>query len=155
MDDTMVEFLAQVQEEIERTRRQRVICVEADETPWAYTVGLSKLAGHPELLIVGLSATVAGAILNTIADRIRNGLVLRVDDRLGQVVANFDVLIGAPLNTSCDITHDMVGWPGVALALGERSINVMQVFWPDEQGRFTGEPGHNTKWADYQRLRQL
>ncbi|MGH9187288.1 MAG: DUF4262 domain-containing protein [Acidimicrobiales bacterium] len=44
-----------------------------DGASWAYTIGLSAGFGHPELVIVGLDLDEAGILLQTLAERIRDG----------------------------------------------------------------------------------
>ena len=41
--------------------------------PWAYTIGLSEMFGHPELVIAGVEGEVAAAGLNELAERVRSG----------------------------------------------------------------------------------
>ena len=49
------------------------------ETPtYTYTIGLSK-RGYPELLVMGLTPSVAQPVLNAISQRILNESVLAVD----------------------------------------------------------------------------
>lgn len=43
------------------------------EHDWAYTVGLSAGFSHPELVIFGLEANAAGALLNDVGDAIAGG----------------------------------------------------------------------------------
>jgi hypothetical protein len=41
-----------------------------DGCDWAYTVGLHLTAGHPELVLVGLDAAMAGGVLDTLGQRV-------------------------------------------------------------------------------------
>lgn len=43
---------------------------------WAYTIGLHRSYGHPELIVVGLDCDIAGALLDMIGHRVAEGLVL-------------------------------------------------------------------------------
>jgi len=51
---------------------------------WAYTVGLSAGFGHPELIVVGVTATKAARVLNRLGDMVRDG------DKLGPGVGLVD-----------------------------------------------------------------
>jgi hypothetical protein len=51
-----------------------------DGCDWAYTVGLHLTAGHPELVLVGLDAAMAGGVLDTLGQRVVDGLELHVDE---------------------------------------------------------------------------
>ena len=45
----------------------------ADSDPWAYTIGLVEQFQHPELVVTSLDATVAGRLLDDLAERVRGG----------------------------------------------------------------------------------
>ena len=49
---------------------------------WAYTIGLHRSFGHPELTLVGLGAPVAGAVLELLGARIAAGEVLAAGQEL-------------------------------------------------------------------------
>lgn len=42
-------------------------------TPFAYTIGMTRFHGHPELFVSGLAHAVAGSFLNGFAEQIRDG----------------------------------------------------------------------------------
>jgi hypothetical protein len=52
----------------------------ADGFDWAYTVGLHLTTGHPELVLVGLEAAMAGGVLDSVGQRVVDGLELHVDE---------------------------------------------------------------------------
>ena len=73
------------EESYERTRRliedERWWTLEAvegsgDSLSWTYTIGITQLLGHPELVVVGLDHEEAGRLLNQLGERIRAGAVL-------------------------------------------------------------------------------
>ncbi len=97
--------------------------------PFAYTIGLTA-AGLPELVIAGLPAETAGAILNTAArhhltDEIKPGAVL---DDLASVPFR---VVAAP---SAEIQQARNIYP----AAGVRAV---QLVWPDDAGAFPGDGG--------------
>ena len=49
---------------------------------WAYTIGLQRNYDHPELLVVGLDAPVAGAVLELAGARVAAGRRIEVGDHL-------------------------------------------------------------------------
>ena len=49
---------------------------------WAYTVGLIENFDHPELVVVDVGWERAGAILNVLAEEIRDGLYLHAGERV-------------------------------------------------------------------------
>ena len=52
-----------------------VAALSADETgcDWAYSIGLEHNFNHPELLVVGLEATFAGAVIELLGEEIAAG----------------------------------------------------------------------------------
>jgi hypothetical protein len=52
-----------------------VVAMEGEWTPcdWAYTIGLHQSVGHPELIIVGIEAAMAGGVLAALSEQILRG----------------------------------------------------------------------------------
>lgn len=105
--------------------------------PFAYTVGLFGL-NHPELLIFGVSSHDASAILNELADRVRKGE---------------NLLAGQPITLEdwpYEIVPEEVPNPGEVVFEANRfyarppevSVPVLQLTYPDEEGRFPWDAGY-------------
>lgn len=114
-------------------------CWDADETPFAYTVGLFGM-DHPELLVFGLSPMTAGTVLNTLSERVRAG----------------DTLLPGMMVTvegwSHRIIPEVVPNPGDIVFSANRfyqrpdehSVPVLQLSYDHTDGRFPWEGGHST-----------
>ncbi|HST81600.1 MAG TPA: DUF4262 domain-containing protein [Kineosporiaceae bacterium] len=72
-----------------------IIVVEGNrvQAPFAYTIGLTRFHGHPELLVTGLDAGSTGAMLNPLSIQVKSGhrfcagdVAKRDDGRLVQFV---------------------------------------------------------------------
>jgi hypothetical protein len=50
-----------------------MMMVGDDRSSWAYSIGLLENFGHPELVVTGLDATSASAVITGLAERIRDG----------------------------------------------------------------------------------
>jgi len=61
-----------------------VAAVFADETgcDWAYSVGLDRNFQHPELLLVGLDASLAGAVIEVLGKQVSGGRLLMPGDNV-------------------------------------------------------------------------
>jgi hypothetical protein len=110
-----------------------------DPEEWfAYTVGLSKTFGWPELLCFGLDLDLMGLLLNDAVDECRArdvapsaGLVLN------DVLEGFPARLEMP-QPMADHYVNAARW----LARHEGlSFSVLQLLWPDKNGCFPDEPG--------------
>lgn len=116
----------------------------AQACDWAYTVGLHLTTGHPELVLVGLDAAMAGGVLDSVGQRVVDGLVLGPDVplRIGPVVLGLREV--DPLWR----THG--DWFALGRAvLGRRGLSwppTLQVVWPDQHGDVPQQPG-DPRWS--------
>lgn len=95
------------------------------ETPgWAYTVGLSKTFGHPEIVLFGLPPTVAHIVLNTAGTAVAHGTTFALDTPYDDFLEEY-ACVFRPVQERW--TGPFVSW---TRALGA-SPSVLQLFWPD------------------------
>ncbi len=117
---------------------------------WAYTMGLHRNFGHPELLVVGLEAPVAGAVLELIGQRIaageqlRTGAQLLMDGGLEFQIRDVD-----PLFASCG--DWFVLGREVMSCWGERWPASLQLTWSDPAYGYPDRPG-DPRWVVRQPL---
>lgn len=127
---------------------------EPASPPFAYTIGLSRLGG-PELLITGLPGRVSAGILNNLGELVRAGHALGPGRRDG-VLDN-----GVPLELrpfAAERYQEFLGqliWFADTFAAGVRPA-VLQVVWPDRDGRFPWDAGLEAKYrAEFARTQPL
>lgn len=124
-----------------------VAAIIADESgcDWAYSIGLHHSFGHPELLVVGIDAPLAGAIIEvlcgTVAEgrRIEPGHAVTLEGGLEFRAQEVDELwcgLGDWFNLGREV---MSTW-------GERWPESIQLIWSDEDGRYPEEPG-DPRWT--------
>jgi hypothetical protein len=108
-----------------------------NEPAFAYTVGLHKSYGHPELIIFGLDHQVMHEVLNNLGERIKAGKALTAR---GQVA---DVLVGQDVRLREVLTEESFrAYVGYARWFnGGSTFRLLQVLWPDKDGRFPGDAG--------------
>lgn len=119
-----------------------VAAVTGDVTgnDWAYTVGLDHTHGHPELLLVGLPAPLAGAVVETLAEWVAAGALLPVGAEL---------TVG-PLRLRAVAVDDLFLAHGdwfnlgreVMAEFGRRWPATVQLLWADDRGRFPAAGAH-------------
>lgn len=119
-----------------------------DEPPFAYTVGLHKSFSHPELIVVGLPPDVAIGVLNGCGERVKEGLPLPVAERIGGILEGYDVTFRPVRDEERYREH-----VGYAIWFNKgTAFPLLQLLWPDKDGRFPGDPGAATFMAKRQPL---
>ena len=114
-----------------------VAAIIADESgcDWAYSIGLHHSFGHPELLVVGLDAPLAGAIVEVLAEQVCAGR---------RIVHGDQVVLDGGLQFRAHRVDDL--WCGlgdwfnlgreVMAELGERWPATLQIVRADAEGRY-------------------
>jgi hypothetical protein len=124
-----------------------VAAILADETgcDWAYSIGLHHSFDHPELLVVGIDAPVAGAVIEVLADGVASGRRIAAGDAVlldgglefrAQEVDRLWCGLGDWFNLGREV---MATW-------GERWPASLQLVWADEHGRYPEAPG-DPSWS--------
>lgn len=110
------------------------IPAEADSPGWCYTIGLELTFGHRELVVFGLPLDVGHAVLNVAGEAIRDGRTFKAGASTDALLEGLD----------CELRPTHPSWR--PLLFGQLSNDgptpeVVQIFWPDEQGRFPWDDG--------------
>lgn len=111
---------------------------------WAYSVGLTHSFDHPELIVVGVDAPLAGAIIQGLADKVAGGIDLRHQPsaRIGPMCVRFEEVE--------DLFCGQGDWFNlgreVMAEFGERWPDTLQVVWADADGRFPEDDEHDREW---------
>lgn len=118
-----------------------VAAVTGDRTgcDWAYSVGLDLTYGHPELIIVGVDAPVAGAIVQALAEKVAEGADLRQGGpvQIGPMAVRFRDVDGLFCSQG-----DWFNLGRLVMGeLGHRWPDTLQIVWADVDGRYPEAPG--------------
>lgn len=122
----------------------------ADRPPgFVYTCGLLTTFGHPEAIILGLSAQAAHAVLAVMVEDIRAGRPFAAPGSYDGILVELPVAIRAVHPT----WHEL--YLGYAMGHCRHTGNpgglvAVQVFWPDQMGRFPFEAGCDPEVAALQ-----
>jgi hypothetical protein len=119
-----------------------VAALLADETgcDWAYSIGLHHNFNHPELLVVGLDASIAGAVIEVLGEEIARGRhlgageTLRLDGGMYLHIRSVD-----PLWLSRGDWFEL--GRAVLESWGHRWPETLQLVWSDADGEFPAIPG--------------
>ncbi|MGP3979267.1 DUF4262 domain-containing protein [Streptomyces sp. 8N114] len=116
-----------------RRRGWHVVMVPEDEVGpgFAYTIGLSHTHGAPEMAVFGLDVHAMHRVLNTFGDMAASGAVLGAGQVLQGVVGGYQVVL-----RDIDLRWYRIFF-GRAIGFYRRPpFPVLQVTWPDVEGRF-------------------
>ncbi|MBS1672402.1 MAG: DUF4262 domain-containing protein [Actinobacteria bacterium] len=107
-------------------------------TAFAYTVGLFGL-GHPELLVLGLSSSTAGSLLNTVAERVRAG----ADLSPGQVLEFEEWTHRVAVEVLPNPAQILFAANSYYQRPDEASVPAYQLSYDDRDGRFPWDAGYD------------
>lgn len=115
----------------------------------AYTVGLAKKS-VPEIMLMGLPMEVAHAILNTVARQLTGGTLslkegVNIDGVFEGFPAQFRELTFVESDRHMPVACIVAGY----------TVPAWQLLWPDENGRFPGDPGVAQEFVEMQDLAEL
>ncbi|MFD5570864.1 DUF4262 domain-containing protein [Streptomyces cadmiisoli] len=98
---------------------------------WAYSIGMWHTLRSPEVCVFGLRIETMTTVVNVAGREIRNGHALEADQVRDDVLNGFPVTV-RPVHTSW--YRDFFG-AGIDFYQAP-PFPVMQLFWPDREGRF-------------------
>lgn len=118
-----------------------VAAVTGDRTgcDWAYSVGLHQSHDHPELIVVGLEAPLAGAIIEALADKVCAGVDLRGREHVA--VGPMPLRFRRVEDLFCSQSDWFNLGREVLSTWGGRWPETLQVIWADVDGRFPEDRG--------------
>lgn len=107
-----------------------------DGSGFAYTVGLSP-AGFPEIITFGIPMGIAQPILNELAQRMLNGVMLTAGDVLDNVIRDHPVTFIEVTDSTTHLTmaNRLFGWV-------DGPVWALQLVWPDLDSRFPWDTGY-------------
>ena len=107
---------------------------------FAYTIGLMKTYGWPEMICFGLESDVATYVLNnTIRQCLRDSIVPKNDVTLDDVLEGYYI----KLANVGSWDWDYIGWAqwyAGFCGLSQEKFECLQLLWPDNEGYFPDDP---------------
>lgn len=110
--------------------------VEDPATTRAFTLGLFHLRQRPEILAFGLPEELAGQVLELVADDVEDGVEYEVGQKHEGIVHGYPVTFGRV--TKAQVRALL---PELVSAYGTDDVPVLQLVYPDRQGRWPWDPG--------------
>lgn len=112
---------------------------------FTYTIGLA-IEGGCEYVIAGMDPRQATGVLNGFAEQVRDGF------RPLEGASSRDVLVDLPvrfvtMGPDNEAHQARNYWAG-----GEAPVRIVQMLWPDAQGRLPGDPAMDEQFSASQRV---
>jgi hypothetical protein len=126
---------------------QAVLPTAADPVtpPCFYTVGLSGVGQHPELVAFGLSRETAAWLLNTLGGRVRAGERLTAGQCLEGLLEGDHALELLAVDNPAEVLT-------VAADLYGSGVHALQLVWPDTNGCLPWDAGFDPRFTIFQPL---
>jgi hypothetical protein len=123
----------------------------ADESGpcFSFSVGFYLKFGHPEILVMGLSQSVAHKFINLVGGYIRSGRVFRPGERTDDLAQGFSCCF-VPIVT--EHYREYLGYGIWFYRSLKQPFPALQLVWPDKQGKFPWESGYDERFFKLQRL---
>jgi hypothetical protein len=119
---------------------------QTDEQPeYSYTVGLWESFGQPEVLVFGLEEEVAEDLLNVVADEASEDAKFLPDSKHDGLLVGYPARFFVVAQPQYAALVPQIGW-----AYAGEVVPVVQLVWPDKQGRWPWEDGVREGFAKSQ-----
>jgi Domain of unknown function (DUF4262) len=112
-----------------------VIAEDANDPEFAYSFGLYKEFGHPEIIIFGLSGETMLRLINDIGSRVRNGAKYYAGGRTADLLEGYDCAFRPVYPLHYRKTCTWTAW-----FYRDDTFPAIQLFWPDKENRFPWDP---------------
>lgn len=117
------------------------ILADGDLAPYSFTIGLQHKYGHPELVIFGLSSTVAHAVLSIAVEAIQQGNPIDLSLPTDELLEGYQcVFVRVPEAEY----HEHVGF--CRWFYQGNNFPLYQVVWPTREGHFPWHPSVSEKF---------
>jgi hypothetical protein len=124
------------------------VAEEGDLPPFSYSIGIQQSLGQPELIVIGLKADVAQAVINECYRQMKSGAAIVAGARVaGLLGGGFECVVG---EVSAAHYDDYMGW---ALWLNKGpNFRAWQIIFPDTAGVFPWEADASEWFRHWQPL---
>lgn len=116
------------------------------QTPgWAYSIGMWHSLGHPEVAVFGFGSMAMMKVVNVVGDRVTQGKPFKPNERRSDVIERYDVAI-RPIQPKW-----YKSFFGAAIDFYQvPPLPMLQLIWPDRDGRLPWEPDADPAFAHLQ-----
>lgn len=142
------DLLNETELNIEKFGLEVILVTATNYSPsFAYSIGLTRSYNHPEVICFGLPQDLAHAIINDVAELIKNGKTIKV----GEI--NHEVFEGSRA-TFLEVDQRNIGdyFAGALNYYGEEKFTALELIWTDQNDRFPWEEDFEEQFLHKQPL---
>jgi hypothetical protein len=107
---------------------------EKNHPAWAYSIGLFRTFGQPEVIVFGLGGDTMHHLIKNVADRMRSGVGFQDGTSDDELVNGYSCVFRSVPAVWLDETVGFAQW-----FYGGAGFPVLQLFWPDRNGSLPWE----------------
>jgi hypothetical protein len=124
-----------------------IVSIWDGKPQYAFSVGLFLNYGHAEMVIFGLQASDAASIINGVRDRAAAGRSYAAGDNCDDILTDRQVAFAeVPLRAYDTYLGTAIWFYGKC----RRPFPCLQMVWPDREGRFPWQSGHDAALKQHQ-----
>jgi Domain of unknown function (DUF4262) len=112
-----------------------LIAGDASGPGFAYSLGLYKEFGHPEIIIFGLGEETMHRLVNDVGEQVRSGVTYSAGHQTSDLLKGYPCAFGAVNPLQYRETCTWTVW-----FYESDRFPALQLFWPDKQNRFPWGP---------------
>ncbi len=101
---------------------------------FSYTAGIQESWSQPELIVFGLDYDRSTLLLTGAVDLIKKGAILTEHEGNYRICDTDVRFLEVPARVAARLLNETASY------YGEKKFRVLQMLWPDEQGRFPSDP---------------
>jgi hypothetical protein len=122
-----------------------LIAGDASGPGFAYSLGLYKEFGHPEIIIFGLAEETMHRLVNDVGEQVRSGVTYSAGHQTSDLLKGYPCAFGAVNPLQYRETCTWTVW-----FYESDRFPALQLFWPDKLNRFPWEPNFDEQLRDRQ-----
>jgi hypothetical protein len=126
--------------------------LDYDTPDYVHSVGFYARFDQPEVIVMGVSAQTGGRAVNELNRRFATGLRIQNGDLIAGLFEGRDALVSSVDVTDASAYIDWLLWFYTAIRC---DFPLVQILWPDKQGRFPSNPDCHPSVRKAQLLRRI
>jgi hypothetical protein len=112
------------------------VAADGSDPNFAYSIGMERTLGHPEIIIVGLPLDIAHRLINDVGEAVKNGKRYSAGAVSDEFLEGFDVTFRHVPEYQY---RAYLGWG--SRVYGGHGFRVLQMIYPDKQRRWPWQDG--------------
>ena len=108
---------------------------EKKAPPWAYSIGIHKTMQQPDIIVFGLRPATMEQLIENVVERMRDGVTYTDSVEDDELLQGYTCAFKSVREIWYDVTVRHARW-----FYGGSSFPLLQLYWPDRNGKFPWDP---------------